>query len=555
MTNDRRLIKTLTQMMDSAATYLGRHVDLVNNMNVFPVPDGDTGTNMLNTLNGIRNRVRAESCFTLLPNYLNEISQAGLYEGRGNSGIILSQILQGFALEFTKRKILTTKSFALCLEKAKESAYQSVGEPVEGTILTVLADVSKVANSNIQNCDICELFGKITVASGTSVDKTTELLDKLREAEVVDSGGYGLEIIITGMNIALLNENPLTYPMIVREPGHGGLRIKNIIEHAQADEEEYGFCIQFILNSNFNSDAIKDRLSSVASSTVVVGNESLFKIHTHGNNFDEIMEVSADLGSVSDISTQNMDEQASEVLELTVVKNTKPVPALDFTGRCALVTVSAGAGITNLFYDLGATAVIDGGDSMNPSVSEFLSIMDDIDAEILILPNNKNIISTANQASILSNKPSMVLETQSVQQGLECVFDFSSELTALENITFLENVRKEVNSFFVFESSRTTKIHGEKIVKGQSIGIKDGSLVHRGESPKIVLYKILKDISLFNYERIIVIIGNPIPTSQVTDIITKINLEFSLLEDRLEVIYGGQPHYDYLISAISSSNR
>ena len=123
------------------------------------------------------------------------------------------------------------------------------------------------------------------------------------------------------------------------------------------------------------------------------------------------------------------------------------------------------------------------------------------------------------------------------------------------NNYLLKNVRKEVNSFFVFESSRTTKINGEKIVKGQSIGIKDGSLVHRGENPKIVLYKILKDISLFNYERIIVIIGNPIPTSQVTDIITKINLEFSLLEDRLEVIYGGQPHYDYLISAISSSNR
>ena len=149
----------------------------------------------------------------------------------------------------------------------------------------------------------------------------------------------------------------------------------------------------------------------------------------------------------------------------------------------------------------------------------------------------------------------MVLETQSVQQGLECVFDFSSKLTALENITILENVRKEVNSFSIFESSRTTKINGEKIVKGQPIGMKDGNLIHRGESPEMVLCKILKDISLPNYERIIVIIGNPIPASQVTNIVAKINLEFSLLEDRLEVIYGGQPHYDYLISAISSSNR
>ena len=177
---------------------------------------------------------------------MNEISQAALYEGRGNSGIILSQILQGFASEFNTQKHLTTQAFAACLEKAKESAYESVGKPVEGTILTVLSDLSEVVRNNAKDYDICELFEQITIAAGTSVHQTTDLLDKLREAEVVDSGGYGLEIIISGMNIALQNGNPLTSPMIIREPGHDGQEIKKIIAHTRNNKDEYGLCLSLI---------------------------------------------------------------------------------------------------------------------------------------------------------------------------------------------------------------------------------------------------------------------------------------------------------------------
>ena len=175
MKTDLRLIEIFGKMIDSATIYLGRHVDLVNNMNVFPVPDGDTGTNMFNTLNGIKDRTMNRSRFTHLSDYLNEVSQAPLYEGRGNSGIILSQILQGFASEFNTQKHLTTQSFASCLEKARESAYESVGKPVEGTILTVLSDLSEVAKNNAKNYDICELFEQITIAAGTSVHQTTDL--------------------------------------------------------------------------------------------------------------------------------------------------------------------------------------------------------------------------------------------------------------------------------------------------------------------------------------------------------------------------------------------
>ena len=555
MKTDLRLIATFGKMIDSATIYLGRHVDLVNNMNVFPVPDGDTGTNMFNTLNGIKDRTMNRSRFTHLSDYLNEVSQAALYEGRGNSGIILSQILQGFASEFNTQKHLTTQSFASCLEKARESAYESVGKPVEGTILTVLSDISDVASNKAKGYDICELFEQITVAAGISVHQTTDLLDKLREAEVVDSGGYGLEIIISGMNIALQNGNPLTYPMIIREPGHDGQEIKKIIAHTQSKKDEYGLCIQFILNSTFNSSDIKKTLSKVASSTVVVGSKSIFKIHAHGNNYDEVMEVSRGLGDISDISTQNMDEQASEVLNQTVSKNVNTASAIDFEGSCALVTVGSGLGITDLFYDLGATIVIDGGDSMNPSVSEYLSAMQNLDAEVLILPNNKNIITTAHQASNLSDKTSLVLETQTVQQGLECVFDFNPDLTAAENISTMENIRQAVHSFSIFKSTRTVKLNGTEIKEGQTIGMKDGELTQRGENPEIVLHKILKNISTLDFERIIVIAGDSISSGEVSGIISRINLEFSSLEDTLEVIHGGQPHYDYLISAIGNPNQ
>ena len=554
MRKEYHLIQTLANMLNSATIYLERHVELVNNMNVFPVPDGDTGTNMFNTLRGIKNKVGTESSITSLSQYLNCIAQAGLYEGRGNSGIILSQIFQGFALEFDKHQSLTLESFASCLKKAKDSAYNSVGAPVEGTILTVMSDLSEVAFNNIQNGDVCESFRKLAAAAGTSVDDTPDLLDKLREAEVVDSGGYGLEIIITGMIIELDGGDPSTFPLIARVPGGDGLGVRKVIEHNQAYKEEYGLCIQFILNSTYGSSEIKNKLETVASSTVVVGNGLIFKIHTHGENYDEIIETSEHMGVISDIYTDNMDEQALGVLTNTSAKQINPIKRLDLTTKCALVTVSSGQGITDLFYELGATVVIDGGDSMNPSVSEFLSVIETIDAEILILPNNKNIISTAHQASNLSGNPSAVLDTETVQQGLECVFDFNPDSTVLENIAVLEDIRAAVSSFSIFESNRTTTVNGKQVTKGQIIGMADGRITHFGENPEIVLYRILNDISSQESERIVVLVGNFLPSTELNSLIRKINLEFASLKDKLDVIHGGQPHYDYLISVIGSPN-
>ena len=551
MSDELTLTKTIEKMLNSAILYFERHIEYVNDMNVFPVPDGDTGTNMFNTLKGIKNRTDVIGSFTCISDYLRAISESALYEGRGNSGIILSQIFQGFSDEYNKRQILTTRSIAECLQSSKNSAYQSVSSPVEGTILTVLSDISKTAKEHSRNSNIRNLFEKITISSSASVDRTPMLLQQLRDAEVVDSGGYGLEIILIGMNLALKNEDPLLYPLTIRKPGHEGRGIQNVIETTQANRDTYGFCIQFNLDSNFDFKKIKSEFESVATSTIILGKKDIFKIHVHSNSYEKIIEVSNSLGIISNISKQNMDTQASNVLEnISSEKSLDLMNKINPDSTCALIAVASGNGITSLFYELGAAIVIDGGDSMNPSVSDFLEAIDALNSEVLILPNNKNIISTAKQACNLSGKISHVLETETIQQGIECTFDFDKDLTASENISALQNTTEKVSSYSIFKSSRSTKINGKEIIKDQIIGMANGEIEYVGETPDAVLMEVIGEISKLNFERIIVISGDSISPNHLTEISKNFDVRFSFEEDTLEFIHGGQPHFDYLISAI-----
>ncbi len=551
MSDELALTKTIEKMLNSAILYFERHIEYVNDMNVFPVPDGDTGTNMFNTLKGIKNRTDVIGSFTCISDYLRAISESALYEGRGNSGIILSQIFQGFSDEYNKRQILTTHSIAECLQSSKNSAYQSVSSPVEGTILTVLSDISKTAKQHSRNSNIRNLFEKITISSSASVNRTPMLLPQLRDAEVVDSGGYGLEIILIGMNLALKNEDPLLYPMTIRKPGHKGRGIQNVIETTQANRETYGFCIQFNLNSNFDFKKIKSEFESVATSTIILGKQDIFKIHVHSDSYEKIIKVSNSLGIISNISKQNMDTQASNVLEnISSEKSLDLMNKINPDSTCALIAVASGNGITSLFYELGAAIVIDGGDSMNPSVSDFLDAIDALNSEVLILPNNKNIISTAKQACNLSGKISHVLETETIQQGIECTFDFDKDLTASENISALQNTTEKVSSYSIFKSSRSTKINGKEIIKDQIIGMANGEIEYVGETPDTVLMEVIGEISKLNFERIIVISGDSISPNHLTEISKNFDVRFSFEEDTLEFIHGGQPHFDYLISAI-----
>ena len=551
MSDELALTKTIEKMLNSAILYFERHIEYVNDMNVFPVPDGDTGTNMFNTLKGIKNRTDVIGSFTCISDYLRAISESALYEGRGNSGIILSQIFQGFSDEYNKRQILTTRSIAECLQSSKNSAYQSVSSPVEGTILTVLSDISKTAKEHSRNSNIRNLFEKITVSSSASVDRTPMLLQQLRDAQVVDSGGYGLEIILIGMNLALKNEDPLLYPMTIRKPGNKGRGIQNVIETTQANRDTYGFCIQFNLNSNFDFKKIKSEFESVATSTIILGKQDIFKIHVHSDSYEKIIKVSNSLGIISNISKQNMDTQASNVLEnISSEKSLHLMNKINPDSTCALIAVASGNGITSLFYELGAAIVIDGGDSMNPSVSDFLDAIDALNSEVLILPNNKNIISTAKQACNLSGKISHVLETETIQQGIECTFDFDKDLTASGNISALQNTTEKVSSYSIFKSSRSTKINGKEIIKDQIIGMANGEIEYVGETPDTVLMEVIGEISKLNFERIIVISGDSISPNHLTEISKNFDVRFSFEEDTLEFIHGGQPHFDYLISAI-----
>ncbi len=531
----------LRDMFSAATTWLEKSSSEIDALNVFPVPDGDTGTNMMLTM-----RSTMEEAFRAPDNSAAGVADAmakgALLGARGNSGVILSQVWRGLAEGLAGKESITTADFASALEQAATTAYKGVSNPVEGTMLTVMRAVASAARDQVDsgNEDIISLLEVVVEAARDSVANTPLLLKVLREAGVVDAGGQGIYTLFEGALRYLRGEVEL---MRLRKPQIIVSEIPHTTPLPQTgviDEVPYGYCTEFMLKGEkIDTDVIIKRLEHKGESLIVVGDESAVRIHIHTLDPGNILHWATKLGTMHQVSVRNMDEQHQDFLEMQKER----VPTAD----TAVITVVSGDGLSDIFASLGATAVIPGGQTMNPSTKDILQAVESAPSDkIIILPNNKNIILAAEQVQSLTQKQVAVVPSTTIPQGVVALLAFDYEADFKTNTRIMENAISTVKSIEITRSVRSTKVNGLKIKRKQPIGLLDGKLVVAGISDIDVLNKLLDKMEMDKAEIVTIYHGEDVETAEAEQISAGITEKYPRIQ--VEVVRGGQPHYSYIIS-------
>ena len=540
-------------MFNSAVIFFRRHVDAINSLNVFPVPDGDTGTNMYGTLEGIRSRMSSVK-YTNLNELTDLISEAALYEGRGNSGIILSQIFRGLSdyLKAHKSEI-DFETISGAIANARVKAFDSVAEPAEGTMLTVLSDVSDRAHAlKGKDISIKNLFKSLVREAQNSVDRTPGLLPILKDSGVVDSGGYGIQVILEGMAIFLNDSDPEMVPIVLRRPEGDGAGVENLISDHLGSEDEFGYCTQFILDTDEGSTTIAERFQDLGTSTVIIGESPTYRIHIHAIDPGPILSKAVELGSIGSVSIENMEMQSKERLGHFESPNNSS--KIDLRGQTALISIVNGSGISEISRNLGVDLLIDGGVDMNPSVADIVSAVDQVEADsILLLTNDKNVILAANQAAELVSGNVVILPTETQVEGLECIVDFDPQQPAVKNKEIMAELISQIKTITLFNSSRAVEISGVKVDHMQPIAMVEGDLYRYAEDMDSLLVQVLREEVSKGVEHITVLLGNGLAIEDVGRIEKLLTNDLqNISEDIIEIHLGDQPHYDYLISVLEN---
>ena len=540
-------------MFRSAVIFFRRHVDAINSLNVFPVPDGDTGTNMYGTLEGIQSRVMSVE-YTDLQELTDLISRAALYEGRGNSGIILSQIFRGLSDYISlQTSEINFEIIYGAIENAKVKAFDSVAEPIEGTMLTVLSDVVNKANSlKEKNLSVRSLFKSLAEEAERSVDRTPELLPVLKESGVVDSGGYGIEVILKGMLLYLDDMPPDTFPIVLRKPAGDGSGVGNLIADHFESEDEFGYCTQFILDTDLDSKTVEANFEGLGTSVVIIGELPTYRIHVHAEDPGAILTKAVELGIVGSVSVENMEIQSKETLR--TLEKSNQVSKIDLKGKTALISIVNGSGILDISRNLGVDLVIEGGIDMNPSVADIVSAVDQIESDsILLLTYDKNVIPAANQAAALVTSDVVILPTETQVEGLECIVDFDPYQSALKNKEIMAELIPQIKTITIFRSSRAVRINGSKINHMQPIAMINGNMYSYADNLDDLLVEVVRNEFNKDPEHIMVLLGNGLHNSDIARIEKLLNNSvLDLDEDIIEIHLGEQPHFDYMISVLAN---
>jgi len=531
----------LRDMFSAATSWLEKSSSEIDALNVFPVPDGDTGTNMMLTM-----RSTMEEAFRAPDNSAAGVADAmakgALMGARGNSGVILSQVWRGLAEGLSGKESITTADFASALEQAAITAYKGVSNPVEGTMLTVMKAVASAARDQVDsgNEDIISVLEVVVEAARDSVANTPLLLKVLRDAGVVDAGGQGIYTLFEGSLRYLRGEVEL---MRLRKPQIIVSEIPHttpLSQTAVIDEVPYGYCTEFMLKGEkIDTDVIKKRLEHKGESLIVVGDESAVRIHIHTLDPGNIVHWATKLGTMHQVSIRNMDEQHQDFMEMQKER----VPTAD----TAVITVVSGDGLNDIFASLGASAVIPGGQTMNPSTKDILQAVESAPSDkIIILPNNKNIILAAEQVQSLTQKQVNVVHSTTIPQGVVALLAFDYEADFKTNTHIMENAISAVKSIEITRSVRSTKVNGLKIKRKQPIGLLDGELVVAGNSYIDVLDKLLDKIEMEKAEIVTIYHGEDVEAVEAEQISAGITEKHPQVQ--VEVVRGGQPHYSYIIS-------
>jgi len=531
----------LREMFAAATSWLEKSSTEIDALNVFPVPDGDTGTNMLLTMRSVM-----EEAYRAPDRSASAVSQAmakgALMGARGNSGVILSQIMRGLSQGLADKEAFVAADLAHALQQAAETAYKGISNPVEGTILTVVKDAAAAAQAKASDDggDLAAVMEATVTAAGESVANTPSLLQVLMDAGVVDAGGQGLYTILEGAFRYLTGEaEELQFrkpQIIVSELTHGA-RVPQAIA---ADEVPYGYCTEFLLKGEkLAPDSIRKHLEKKGESLIVVGDDSAVRIHIHTLDPGNVLHYTTSLGTVHQVNIRNMDEQHHDWLEIQKER----MPATD----TAIIAVASGDGLTDVFTSLGASAVVTGGQTMNPSTKELLQAVELVAADkVVILPNNKNIVLTAGQVQSLTTKTVEVVPTQTVPQGVAALLAFDYETNLETNAELMKKAASEVRSLEVTRAVRSTQIGDLKIKKKQPIALLDGDLVAAGNDNLDVINQTLARLDLGKAEVITICYGEDAEPAEAERIGASIREKNSQLQ--IEVIKGGQPHYSYIIS-------
>ena len=531
-------VDLLRDFLVGGCAFLCENKEKVNALNVFPVPDGDTGTNMSLTMTSA---VKDLASKNTVDNVMSALSNGALMGARGNSGVILSQIFRGFAGGLEGENAVTAKSFSNALQRGVDLAYKSVMKPVEGTILTVSRAVAKGAvKAAEESDDIIYVLEQAIKEGSVALANTPNQLPVLKEAGVVDAGGQGYLLILHGGLKALQGEDFSDFAVL-----SGGAMVNPA---AKKEEKEivYGYCTEVLIKGHkLPVDLIRTYLSRQdGDCLLVVGSEDLVKVHFHTNKPYKVLEYGLKYGTLHDIKIENMRDQHSELTDdfFKIEEETK-APAVP----CGVVAIANGDGLGALFTSLGAAEIICGGQTMNPSAEDLLNAIDNVNAEeIVILPNNSNIILTAEQAKKMAKKPVHVLPTKFITQGIGAMLGFNAEASGKENAAAMAECMAEIKSGEVTFAVRDSSFEGKEIAADDILGLKEGKIVTVGQDVQAVLGDLLQDMVTEDSTLISFYYGNGLTEEEASSLIESVPADYGQMD--IEVHCGGQPLYYFLVS-------
>lgn len=526
----------LKAMLIAGSHWLKAHIAHINALNVYPVPDGDTGTNMFLTLEAALKNIRSYNGSNA-GDIVGLVSEGAMMGARGNSGVILSQILNGLSEGLAGKETFSTFEFAQALQIASNYAYKTVLTPVEGTILTVIKEVARVAQQIApKKAKIGDFLAEVLEVANTTLSLTPELLPLLKEAGVVDSGAQGLVYFLEGMfrytkglpveidsgNLTGVVEQPDNRSVVPPDPA-------------------YGYDVQFLIKgSGLSVENIRHTINEMGDCPLVVGDETIVKVHVHVADPGKPLSYGITQGNLDDIVVENMVLQYQTYVQPQTVTSTQPVVDL------AIIAVVPGTGLARVFKSLGAVT-IEGGPTMNPSTHAFLDIIQQNQAsQVLILPNNPNIILTAEQVKTLNTKTIEVIPTKTIPQGISALLSCNPENNFEANVQHMLEAMGHVQTIEVTQAVKNTTLDKIKIKQGDIIALLNGVLVTTGLTDNQTVLEVLKRMVLDDLEIVTIYYGYNLALEKVTRLANKIMEIYPHLD--VEIINGGQPHYQYIIS-------
>ncbi len=535
--------KLFCDMIISAANNLSNYKEEIDRLNVFPVPDGDTGKNMYLTMSGASKMAKSlnESSISVCS---DKIASATLKSARGNSGVILSQLFRGISKGFAGKTEINAQELANAMQSASKSAYKAVMKPTEGTILTVAKDAATAAlEAAGKSNDVKVVFKKTCEGASISLDKTPELLPKLKEAGVVDSGGMGWLRILEGMLYTLE-----TGKIIETTDAQTEVASSVAVQSEGSEDIKFGYCTEFIIEKNSESADVakyRETITPLGDCMIVVEDFDVVKTHIHTNNPGIVIEAALKVGSLINIKIDNMRYEHNErMADATPQAPAKPAEKKPY----AIVAISAGAGFSEIFGELGVSKIVEGGQTMNPSAGDIADAIESENADVVyILPNNKNIILAAEQSKNLVDCDVRIIPTTTVPQGIAAVIAFDSTADADDNTEEMTQQAKNIKTGLVTYAVRDSKFEDVEMKEGDIIGLNDKKIVTAGGSVNEVAVNVCKNICDEDTEVITLYFGKETDEATANELASKLESEYP--DSEVYVQNGGQDVYYYIISA------